>query len=1701
MIIKFFLQGAKDKETAGTGRTAFPLNQLTWTELSRMLLLEFIDIEMEKSEEEIVHSLRGSKTVYSKSPKNIIKNIRCRLATRHLASICQREDEFAAPEKSLAPLDEDKEDGLLQFQLSLSPLCVSQQVTSTLAQESESLFDFTSEAEVVSAVSEASSSPHSDVVRDSENIGNSSDHELKLIEEYQRCCKVWLKIMSMTQAKCLLWEVDENMYPGYFSDMQRPISLINVAYKLLQRSYPSSLPKKDEGESAVSGVSSCFYRDMRQVFVNCIAYNSEATIAYGHAQKLLQVLHRHMQQWVFSPTRPGNIAHCDDGYCLQTHEPIANRDRGQYSSVKCGRCAGVFSLDALQQLDHHQEYIGIFQPSQDEVLQSNEDWICFMCLREDGVAVPRAINDFSIDEWGASTRLPWHLNTRHILQLYNFTDDLPSLPDVVEAVKILVSPTLTPLLPIPGNHDQDKTSRPLLPWTMRERLKVYFALCELLKTHDASHAYMTDLYKECTKLTKMSVKDSFCEADFIEQVKKVAGLEGVAMCRSLLDGVEVDSEDALRHKQHKVVEGRCIHCRGSTFDDDIAENDFVLLCDGCNAEAHLSCLAIDKVPANEWYCDPCSERIASRVEGDETSLDIDSWRRLDLEAELQEELTYLEREGLPNPRSSEVCAYCGGTELDICSPLVYGQSRDEFNEYIKEFIGTLDLDPSDTEQPISKTPSIPFFPLYSDPRSSKMLSSHGINNNGGKMKKGECKNSNAVVTCPVVHELCALKMCKARMQRSRHSIRRKRKLIAERVADMSYISSRPLGHDEKGRFYWRFPNSNNSLFISPPSSMSEREPDKEALAEKLEAQRLGRKEKKSRTPQKKNRPDSDHAKDFNAVTLFDGGNIKKDPDRGSGDKWIRITHVLEIAKIIELLGTSRSNAEVSLSQVLGSLYHGDIAKYNQELQKEEVEKGNGDGGDNESEKMDVAEEKDDSQSGIDNVKDVTVAPLEKTDNPSQESEGKTQFAEFAYKEDEEKGEKELSTNDSIDDDEGWDYGRRRPPRRAAAPVIPRAKPGEGVPVVMRLLPELGPEVQPQYRIKKEKVFEDSAFNNDDGDYSDDDDDDLSYQKYFVFSRSSKFFAVALQDCYDTTCRLGKRFTVNFQIHYEDEDEPLAITHLNEPWDDGVYYFATLNFKKSGKYTISFLAGGTKASNIAPLVFPVEVVADHVSLGAECALDSLRAYEFLSHGERHITHRRRELATELNRTHNEFVAVKSCLLAVYLALPLGSLNMGYIEEDKTSKYDMATGVVNATGWNTVVDQLWRDSVLSATTSAALMECTLLLEFYVQKNWLQLPHSKLLSTLPSPHYAMRCPTCSSVALRVFCLDKALAYDRVQDIPRPSRAIEAERKDGMGRSSGRGRKEIEKPRKSRNSQAAKRGLDRLESSVLVDDTTMYGSIGSSRPRRAAMTKARENLTISLRRQEYDGWDDDEEFGGSKRRRRTKDSEESERRGLQEWSCPACTYVNPPRARSCEACSQRKPAEGEPARQVLSREERMRRRRGAAEDEDDEEEDEEDEFEDESSSEGDGEEDGDDDDVESRSSGSRKRRRNKSETGSAKRGASASVSKSSNGDSAESDEEFDDEMNEALQVDIRGMMTSRREQLVERGENPYTEKSGGGCDLVLQMLGILCKLQDDPTSVPFWVPVDEDYYTDYRDKVDEPMDLGGIARRVSVCFLIFLM
>ena len=119
----------------------------------------------------------------------------------------------------------------------------------------------------------------------------------------------------------------------------------------------------------------------------------------------------------------------------------------------------------------------------------------------------------------------------------------------------------------------------------------------------------------------------------------------MAQCRSLLDGIDGASRDASSssYLQNIISEGRCVICNHSTFEEDMQEHkaqalaqqqrasssasansnagggasggadeeggsaaasaaaasaaleDEVILCDGCNAEAHMKCLNMTAV--------------------------------------------------------------------------------------------------------------------------------------------------------------------------------------------------------------------------------------------------------------------------------------------------------------------------------------------------------------------------------------------------------------------------------------------------------------------------------------------------------------------------------------------------------------------------------------------------------------------------------------------------------------------------------------------------------------------------------------------------------------------------------------------------------------------------------------------------------------------------------------------------------------------------------------------------------------------------------------------------------------------------------------------------------------------------------------------------------------------------------------------------
>jgi hypothetical protein len=178
------------------------------------------------------------------------------------------------------------------------------------------------------------------------------------------------------------------------------------------------------------------------------------------------------------------------------------------------------------------------------------------------------------------------------------------------------------------------------------------------------------------------------------------------------------------------------------------------------------------------------------------------------------------------------------------------------------------------------------------------------------------------------------------------------------------------------------------------------------------------------------------------------------------------------------------------------------------------------------------------------------------------------------------------------------------------------------------------------------------------------------------------------------------------------------------------------------------------------------------------LHSLSAYQFFRLHDRHNTHHNLYPSSSTGLTSSadhepvipnlryldesdqldEFILLKVALLMIQAALPRGCLDEN---EEKWGQNILSRGRGSgSTPSSSSVSFVnsWRYSVLSATTCTHLMECQLMLEYGLKASWLKSIPLKVLSCLPSRAHCLRYPTMSLLAMRVWCLDHAIKYDKV-------------------------------------------------------------------------------------------------------------------------------------------------------------------------------------------------------------------------------------------------------------------------------------------------------------------------------------------------------
>lgn len=578
---------------------SFPLNQLTWAELSRMILINSVMIELDRTPDDRQHLLRGSKQSNFRIMKNIVRNIRYRW---YLRSTKRPNLSNLQPKETIQ--DCTSQLSIMQYALTGDENYLELERTSEKLGNKSFPNIFNSEEELMTGLI---------------NCADSDGYP----EIYRRCAKVLLRLIDTKYAVNFMWEVDQELYPDYYAVMKRPFSISNIASKLLEREYP--LRVVDSTIDDEMKMANEFYADVKQVFLNCITFNSELQNMMAQAHKLLLMTHRLMQCWIYSKDRP-EPSNCNEKYCMLTGASISS---SRIEVIRCGKCMGIFNVDALMNLlnekakpsgdARHQLREYCIEPIEEMYGLGNEEWHCPYCLQEDYLLCQRKLDEmginntdssFFINEWGPSAIVPWLLNPRMSNVVPSFVANKPYMLSIVDAIHILSNYKLSPIDSADGNNNS--------AWNAAERSRVLYALIQTLQMSDKVAFFMNKLSVDCSNLLRACERANFREGDFMQSVKELCGEEGVKKCRNLLDGISSSNSD--NYVESFVTEGRCVVCNGSTFDEDDnndnnassqAPNE-VILCDACNAEAHLRCLNLNAVPSEAWYCSSCQVRLSRR---------------------------------------------------------------------------------------------------------------------------------------------------------------------------------------------------------------------------------------------------------------------------------------------------------------------------------------------------------------------------------------------------------------------------------------------------------------------------------------------------------------------------------------------------------------------------------------------------------------------------------------------------------------------------------------------------------------------------------------------------------------------------------------------------------------------------------------------------------------------------------------------------------------------------------------------------------------------------------------------------------------------------------------------------------------------------------------------------------------------------------
>ncbi len=1556
---------SSSNNAASLHQVRLPLNQMTFTDIARMALIARVMPQLEFTNDETKCLLRGgaaagvagrqtSSVLTYRTNRNVIRHIRYRMVARTAligsSSVCDPKEEkhSSLPEDRLEYLrkklnksdthsykahDENlRKEGLLGSATAIS------QVPDT---EFDDANDY---ASMISALlSVADSQTHSDT--------------------YRRCAKVLHKICSLTCGKGLIWD---QSHREYLQTIRQPMSLSAVATRLCQRSYGDSdddVAFSFYSDMRLTAINAIVYHseamphnaNSHKAMLAMHRYTYEWVFsprrpAVADCVDTLCILSR---REVNNQTQI-KCGRCTAPYNLEAlHEAsIGNADKNTQEALSYPECLISPSQELVDK--PNEEWMCPLCLEEDSVSMNSTVLHSHQQAANANGSVESYFLDFGfwVDESGPSSHLPWHINPKYSRALIKHVDDNPRLIDVMcKAFSLLANPTRSILqatvpsrkikegeailLGLSAATVPDFTSDDIQavlnqyeqPWTPSDWTCVMTAMNEMLKgfggtkTADSVEAFdriyerKGSLQDLCLKLINLSLQSSpFKETEFMRVVKDIAGEEGFQIARRGLDKINAEKSSSTGElRECMFAAGFAANDSSTTFSDSVVVDKFR----DKDTEENLLNRAIDIKAA----VDPNTknkEKLPERVNADL----------------IAKEKIWAECK----------CQYCGLSELDVCSPFVVGQSpRDHaYHQSRHGEYATLYADGGELEAPlpgpnsngndmeVSSKPftlnntqvfihaglndfkppplNVPYFPPVESLDGRRLLQIMGyVHNNQIDLTGASTPNlPEGAERAVIVHHSCAMLMFKARVERKNHESRRLRRDLAQKIIGLTGLYTVYLGTDIDEREYWRFPTeaSSAALFICTAVPA---DPVEQEFRQYMSKGRSKRKESHN------DKVSDSHI--WSMITELDG--VKEvlravrlsAGKRGlSNGKQERVrTLANELSVLVDNLECCKPTEPIVVK---------DDALESKSI-KEELSEPVPDGS------MDVENKV--SEPNIIDVDAEAATDAEKggpSDTPTSEPVMRerrdreaaggigswlvrggsgTKDDKISYLHGVKKG---------AGDAASFDQFAFSDPKNMNLP--------ESQPVELKFMHNKGVSVLPHYLIPNQSAFDEKRpmkYYVDEYDGTEEV-EDVCYEEYLYFnSRGKKYLVLALYNKLEKKVRVPKgSVRMRYEIYRQGQSDPLTSIDLDEMWSDGLYYFTAPTFRRDGQYRYVFTAEpipeyaaeGKPAVDLRflkPVTFDITVDANETFSGAKASIDKLEAHKYTNKSGRRkkidkITFSGYDYFNALKDSCDgnyitECNAVKLALLTVFNALPFGSLTL----PDEATDGIRHTGVAHATGWSDDVEDAWYTCLVRSSSPQELMECMLLLEYYIAKGWLEAPLNRLQQALPAYHMAMRCATYSSVSLRIFCLDRALSYSTV---------VKESRADHLARGTG----QANSSRRSTN--VTSYTEDSMEFSGDDDDHDGGDEGGRGRSKRGAAQAASSRIRNQSDKG-YQVYDEEDAPSGGRRAGRPRksyvesDDEEDEHPAGQpadSWTCVTCTMKNGLRARSCEACGEKRSA-----------------------------------------------------------------------------------------------------------------------------------------------------------------------------------------------------